>query len=148
MLYLQFYLYENRYVLETKDVVSVTPLLKMEKIQNTPAYVVGLLNYRGKSVPVVDLKQLIFGKDCKNKLSTRIILVNINDENNCKRIFGLRTEKATEVVKFNQEDFQERDTGDNCPPYLGSIIRDNEGILQKINVNYLFKKDVQQTLFK
>ena len=76
MLMLLFHLENERYALESTQIIEVVPLIELKKQPHAPNYVSGVFNYRGQIVPVIDLCQLIQGKSCHTHLSTRIILVN------------------------------------------------------------------------
>lgn len=148
MLYLQICLNEDRYVVSTKHIVTITPLLKMHKIPHAPPYIAGLLNYHGQSVPVIDLNKLISNKNCKKRLSTRIILLNVFSENKKRKMVGLQAERVTEVVKLADDCFQASGICNHSARYLGDITNDNEGLLQVINVNQLLNEDLEKLLFQ
>ena len=62
MLFLQFELGQDRYVLDCSGVVEVLPLLAIKHIPQAPSGVAGVFNYRGEPVPVVDLSALALGR--------------------------------------------------------------------------------------
>jgi chemotaxis-related protein WspB len=49
MLLLLFEIGNGRYALETSQIIEIVPLVNLKKIPTTPAYVAGLMNYRGDS---------------------------------------------------------------------------------------------------
>ncbi len=77
MLFVKFYLDEYRYVLSTRDVVEIVPGIRLTPVPKVPAYISGLCNYRGKSVPVIDLCELFLDRASSKKLSTRIIFIKV-----------------------------------------------------------------------
>ncbi|HKB84336.1 MAG TPA: chemotaxis protein CheW [Burkholderiales bacterium] len=76
---LEFRLAEERYALETRYVREVHPLKNLTPLPCTPAFVLGVVNVRGRILPVLDLKKF-FGLP-ENGLTDlhRIILVGGND---------------------------------------------------------------------
>ena len=76
MLFLTFTVGANRYAIDVTRVVEVVPRVELRKIPHAPAFLAGLLGYRGKVVPVIDLGLLLGITPCRDCLSTRIILVN------------------------------------------------------------------------
>ncbi len=58
--FLIFRLRDSRYAVETSSVCEIVPLLEIIPLEETPAYVVGVINLRGRIVPVADLN-LRFG---------------------------------------------------------------------------------------
>ena len=76
MLFLQFRINQDRYVIQASQIVSVIPFLKMRELSGLPDYMTGVISYRGQSVPVVDLSKLLSGRKSKPRLSTRIVLTD------------------------------------------------------------------------
>ena len=76
MLMLLFYIGDDRYALAARQVVEVISLVELKKLARSPKYLAGLLNYRGKIIPVIDINQLLSGNSYQPYLSTRIIIVN------------------------------------------------------------------------
>ena len=90
MLYLLFQLGEEaaggsasttgRYALEANRVVEVVPLLSLTRIPQSPKGVAGMFVYRGRAVPAVDLCELTGGSAARERLSTRIIIIDYSTE--------------------------------------------------------------------
>jgi chemotaxis-related protein WspB len=76
MLLLLFEIAKGRYALDVTQVIEIVPLVNLKKITTAPAYVAGLMNYRGLGTPVIDLNQLVNGIPYENSLSTRIIITS------------------------------------------------------------------------
>jgi len=75
-MYILFSIGNDRYALDTSHVVEVVPRVELWQIPKAPAYVAGVLRYRGQLVSVLDLCQLMHGQPCPVRLSTRILLVH------------------------------------------------------------------------
>ena len=54
---LEFRLARERYALETRHVSEVYPLKNLTPLPSTPSFVVGIVNVRGRILPVLDLKK-------------------------------------------------------------------------------------------
>ncbi|MEK6210807.1 MAG: chemotaxis protein CheW [Pseudomonadota bacterium] len=76
---LEFRLAQERYALETRYVREVHPLKNLTPLPCTPAFVLGIVNVRGRILPVLDLKKF-FGLP-ENGLTDlhRVILVGDGD---------------------------------------------------------------------
>lgn len=57
MLLLTFNLGDDLYAIPVSDVIEVIPLVQIKPLRLAPPWVAGLFNYRGSSVPVLDLYQ-------------------------------------------------------------------------------------------
>jgi chemotaxis-related protein WspB len=99
MLLLLFEISNGRYALEINQIIEIVPLVKLKKIPTTPAYVSGLMNYRGEGIPVVDLCQLIESVPFDDALSTRIIIVSYPIQNEEDKPLGLIANNVTETVR-------------------------------------------------
>lgn len=144
MLYLQFIVNNERYVMATAAVTEVAPLIPLRKLPDVPAYIAGLMNYRGKPLPVIDASQLLAGCDTALRLSSRIVIVTTNLSNGGSREIGLLLEKATETLEISDEAFVEPGIENPQTPYLGEIALDGEGMLQQISPeNILSMMDIE-----
>lgn len=140
---LLFYVGNDLYALDSSQVVEVIPRVMLRKIHHAPDYVAGLFNYRGAIVPVIDLCHLIQGNPSRSHLSTRIIMVNYAGKDNAKHCLGLMAERVTETL--DKPDTELVDSGlqmDNAP-YLGEMIMDEKGMIQRIRLEHLLS-DSQQ----
>ncbi len=75
MLLLTFTVAGEPYALDVASVVELVPRVPLRAVPHAPAYLVGLLEYRGEVVPVIDLGLLLASTPSGERLSTRIILV-------------------------------------------------------------------------
>ena len=76
MLLLTFTAGPNRYAVDVRRVVEVVPRVELQSVPHAPAILAGLLEYRGKVVPVIELGLLLGTRPSQDCLSTRIILVH------------------------------------------------------------------------
>ncbi len=152
MLMLLFYVGDDRYSLDSRRVVEVVPTVTLKKIHQAPEYIAGLFNYRGHLVPVIDLCHLIQGTHCRAYLSTRIVIVNCqnqdaSDDNGFSQkpqILGLMAERVTETLNKPESEFIIPAIKVDASPYLGEIITDDRGMIQFVRVEHLLPASYQQ----
>ncbi len=147
MQYVKFNLDEFRYVLSISDVVEIIPYVKLTALPNLPDYISGLCNYRGLSVPVVDLSSLFLDRPCNKKLSTRIIVIEATENSSEKKLVGLMVEKATEIVKIEEDSFMDAGVYGDDMPYLGPVTADNSGLVSRIYPGEIFSQIDSNILF-
>lgn len=147
MLMLLFQLGDSRYAIPAREVVEVTPWVRLESLAQTPDYVAGLLNYRSEHVPVIDLCRLVNKQSCSNSLTTRIILVRFSAPDGDTRTLGLLAETVTETLSM--EDIAFSDTGFKVDeaPFLGQAAQSGQGLVRKISVAELLPRQLQLQLF-
>lgn len=143
MLMLVFYIDKNLYAIESSRVVEVIPRLTYRAVHHVPDYVAGVFNYRGNIVPVIDLCRLIRGTPSKEFLSTRVMMVSYSQLDGGTRYVGLMAERVIEAVDKQDTEFKETGIQTNTAPYLGGIITDKKGMIQRIRLEQLFS-EVQQ----
>jgi chemotaxis-related protein WspB len=137
MLVLIFYLGDTMYTMKCDRVREVAPMVKLKEVPHTPDYFAGLFNYRGVVVPVIDLRQLIQGRPCQMRLSTRIILVDYLREDKTPAIIGLMAERVTDAVKKSQDAFVSPGLSMQEAPYLGGFIMEGNEMIQYIDLDLL-----------
>ena len=99
MLLLLFEIGNGRYALDARRIIEVVPLVKLKKIPTTPEPVAGLMNYRGRGVPVIDLNRLIDSAPSADAFSTRIIIISYPLEKTGEQPLALIADNVTETVR-------------------------------------------------
>jgi purine-binding chemotaxis protein CheW len=100
--YLTFCLAEEDYGLEILKVREIIGLMNITAVPGTPAFVKGVINLRGKVIPVVDLR-LKFGLPEKEKSDeTCIIVVDAGEGEK-----GIMVDRVSEVMNIAGEDIED-----------------------------------------
>ena len=104
--YLTFQLSEVEYGLEIHKVREIIGMMKITPLPKLPHYVKGVLNLRGKVIPVIDLR-LCFGlSGIEQTERTCIIVIEIQADDDKMQI-GLVVDAVSEVLNVNSEDVEE-----------------------------------------
>ena len=148
MLFFLFRLGEHRYALDALQIAEILPLVGIKRIPLAPIGVVGLIDYHGAPAPLIDLGQLALGRPARQRLSTRIILVNYPDQEGATQLLGLLAERATEIMRRDPADFVASGIGNDAALYLGPVAADAQGLVQWIQVEKLLTPSVRDRLFK
>ena len=110
--YLTFKLEKEVYGIGILNVQEIIGLLPVTRVPRTAGFVRGVINLRGRVIPVVDLR-LKFGMDTKDDTEvTCIIVVQLNLSNRTLTM-GLIVDEVSEVVNILGEQIQP-------PPEFGS----------------------------
>jgi chemotaxis-related protein WspB len=128
MLVLTFQVAEVPYAVAVRRVVEVVPRVELRAIPHAPAYLAGLLRYRGGAVPVVDLGALMGGPACPDRLDTRIILVGRDGAG----LVGLVAERVDDVREVDEARRAMAGLAIGDAPYLGPIYETDGGLIQLI----------------
>jgi purine-binding chemotaxis protein CheW len=104
--YLTFLLDKEEYGLEIIKVKEIIGMMNITFLPKTPHYVKGVINLRGKVIPVMDLR-LKFGlEEAGVTKKTCIIVVEINNKGNNITI-GIIVDSVSEVLNINTEDLED-----------------------------------------
>ncbi len=147
----------NRYAIDVVRIVELVPRVELRVIPHAPPFLAGLLGYRGKVIPVIDLGLLLNGAPCLDRLSTRIILVNDSpgdqnrgtgptgwsDENpghspkdpvRNVSLLGLIGEEVSDLVDVRPDQVAPAPVQLAQAPFLDAIVQTDAGIVQLIAV--------------
>ncbi|MFH1476551.1 MAG: chemotaxis protein CheW [Verrucomicrobiota bacterium] len=147
MLFIVFKAGKADYALEARRVIEVVPRVALRTCPGAPDYITGLANYRGTSVPVVDLGRLVGGAPCAVYLSTRIILTPYAGGGGQQRVIGLLAETVTNTVEREETDFGQNNVAVPGTACLGKLAVNGAGFIQRIAADQLVPKELEPMLF-
>ena len=100
--YLTFVLGNEQYGLEILKVQEIRGYDAVTKIANTPDFIKGVVNLRGKIVPIVDLRiKFHLGKVEYDKF-TVVIILNLNG-----RVVGIVVDGVSDVMALKEEQIRD-----------------------------------------
>jgi chemotaxis-related protein WspB len=138
---------KSLYALDAGRVVEVVPRVALRPIPRAPAFLSGLLDYRGRVVPVIDFGVVIGEAASLPRLSTRIILVEWTTRDRQARLLGIVAEDVSRVVNADPSQTVSAAMTLDEAPYLGEVIRLDEGLVQLVRADKLVPERVQDALY-
>lgn len=107
--YLTYSLAEEEYgigILKVREIIGMMPITT---VPQTPEFVKGVINLRGKVIPVVDLR-LKFGMEEREYTDrTSIIVVEVESKNGAVQI-GIAVDEVSEVINIKGDDIEDTPT--------------------------------------
>ncbi len=88
---------EEEFGVDILKVQEINRMMQITKVPNAPMFVEGVINLRGRVIPVIDLRvklnmqQVDYGKD------TRIVVIELND-----KTVGFIVDEVSEVLRIPQ----------------------------------------------
>ena len=113
--FLHFQLGQERYSLPVKEVREIIRLCPVTPVPRMPAYHRGVINLRGKIVPVMDLRLRLGLPPAANLERACIIVVQRQLANSPDQLIGLQVDVVEEVAFIDQECIEP------APDFCGTI---------------------------
>lgn len=104
-MYLTFQLGGETYGLEILKVQEIIGMMNVTRVPRTPNFVRGVINLRGKVIPVVDLR-LKFGLESKEDTNRTCIIVVQVARGNESVTMGILVDEVSEVLDINGEQIE------------------------------------------
>ncbi|MCK5579754.1 MAG: purine-binding chemotaxis protein CheW [Candidatus Omnitrophica bacterium] len=108
--YLTFAIGKEDYGIEILKVREIIGMMEVTTVPQVPEYVKGVINLRGKVIPVISLRLKFGMNEVENTEETCIIVVNIDEI-----LIGIIIDKVNEVLDIEQEAIEP-------PPNFGSNV--------------------------
>ncbi len=104
--YLTFSLDEEEYGIGILKVKEIIGMMSITSVPRTPEFVKGVINLRGKVIPVMDLRLKFSMKAIPYSDRTCIIVVEIESQGSTVLI-GIVVDAVSEVLNIKEEDIEE-----------------------------------------
>jgi len=147
MLLLTFQAGGQTYGLDVRNVIQVASYPTCTPLPHAPAYVAGLITWRGCTVPVIDISALLEGTPSRPLLSTRLLVINYPQPDGSSQPLGLLVEKAVETVEPDETRCEPQKVTVPDAPYLNGTAEHDGRLVQRLAVEELLPASVRQLLF-
>lgn len=104
--HLTFQLAGEQYGVDILKVREIIGMMDITKVPRTAVYVRGVINLRGKVIPVIDLREKFGMESIEDTDQTCIIVVEIYYENNSLQM-GIVVDTVSEVLDINAADIED-----------------------------------------
>lgn len=104
--YLTFELGDEGFGVEIVKVQEIIGMMPVTRVPRVPAFVRGVINLRGKVIPVIDLR-LKFGLEAKEDTDRTCIIVSQITRNGHDVIMGIIVDEVSEVLDIGAEQIDE-----------------------------------------
>jgi len=108
--HVSFFLDEEEYGIEILKVQEIIRFAELTRIPQSPPFIEGVLNLRGKVVPVMDLRTRFSMPRAERDRSTRIIVVDV-----ANKVMGMIVDAVSGVLQIEDDQIAP-------PPPMGSKI--------------------------
>jgi purine-binding chemotaxis protein CheW len=116
--YLTFTLQGESYGIDVLKVREIIRHITITAVPQMPAYIRGVINLRGKIIPVMDLRLRFDFPNAANTDQTCIVVVQVKLPNGKATPMGMVVDGVEEVISFNADDIEK------TPDFGGQIAVD------------------------
>lgn len=124
------------------DVLKVREIIRMPivtRVPNTPYYVEGVINLRGKVVPIISMRKKFSLTEAENDKQTRIMVMDMEGE-----LMGFIVDAVSEVIRISGSEIQPSPamvTGGIDQECIAGVINQAEHLLVLLNLEKMFSRD-------
>lgn len=136
--YMTFLIGETIYGISLVHVIEIVNVQHIAEVPNIPPYVKGMINLRGKVIPVIDVRLKMYKEPREYDDKTCIIVITIHDMN-----IGLIVDSVSEVVTAVSDSLATPPkTGMEDAQFLCSIIEQDNKVILNINIEKFLQDDL------
>ena len=134
--YLTFRLMENSYAIGIEKVREINRLKEIAKVPESPDYISGVINLRGKIIPVMDLrKRLQLGAMAATKQSCIIVIESH------QRQMGIIVDSVTAVIDLNSDQIDASPLCANQGSFMQSIGKLDDHLILLLDIDQFLAPD-------
>ncbi len=137
--YLTFALGKEEYGLEILKVMEIIGIMEITSVPQVPEYVKGVINLRGKVIPVISLRLKFGMEEIEYTSETCIVVVNLNGV-----LIGIIIDKVLEVLDIEQENIEPPPSSGVAgkTDYILGIGKVGEAVKILLNIDKILMEDL------
>lgn len=136
--FLIFTIDKEDYGIEIKNVLEIVGMQPITAVPQLPEYIKGMINLRGKIIPVMDVRLRFKKEEIEYDDRTCIIIVQLDEI-----YVGLIVDRVSEVMNISEDEFAEvPEIGSNSKnKYISSIGNTKSGVKIILDCNKIISDD-------
>ena len=142
--FLTFRLAEEEYGIEILKVREINGIMDITCLPQMPHYMKGVINLRGKVIPIVDLRKRMHVKGTDDPRKIRIIVVDVSG-----KITGFIVDAVSQVLRISQNTIEPAPsiiTGEIDADYITGVSKLGDKLLILLDFNNILNKTEQTKL--
>ena len=130
-----FFLGDEEYAADILNIQGINRMVEVTKVPNTPEFVEGIINLRGKVIPLIDLRKKLGMQEVERDKNSRFIVVELGEN-----VTGFIVDSVNEVLRINRE------ITEPPPQSLSSINSEYITSVAKVDDRLIILLDLQKVL--
>jgi len=146
--YLTFNLADEHYGLEIMRIQEIVGIMPITRIPRMPAFVAGIVNLRGKVIPVVDLR-LAFGLESAEVTDrTCIIVVRVERSAGQSAVMGVLVDEVSDVVALADDAIEETPEFGSAidTSFIKGVGRSEDRVLLLLDIEQVLSDDQMESV--
>lgn len=123
-------------------VQEISPMTRITRVPNAPHFVEGVINLRGKVIPVVDLRKILDLDLKPYDMNSRIIVLHIEG-----KIIGILVDRMSEVLWVNKNTIETNPTQTDskvAENYIIGVVNLEDRLIILLDLYKVFNIQVEQ----
>jgi purine-binding chemotaxis protein CheW len=139
--YLTFNLGREEYGISIMKIREIIGVMPVTMVPQTPVFVRGVINLRGRVIPILDLRLRFGMHEAESTERTCIIVVEIAGQTDSRVSVGIMVDSVSEVINIRADDIEN-------PPLFGGRVTDTDYIrgMAKLNGGVKILLDMDRIL--
>lgn len=133
----RFNIGEEVFGVDILKVQEINRMAEITRVPNAPDYVEGVINLRGKVIPIIDLRARLGMEQKEFDKETRIIVVELED-----KVIGFIVDSVNEVLRINKS------ITEPPPPMVAGIDSEFITAIAKLSERLIILLDLEKILTK
>jgi len=135
--YLSFKLGDEEFAAHVKSVLNILEMTRITKVPKSPSYMKGVINLRGKVLPIIDSRVKFGLEEINHTDKTCIVVMEVSIEDQ-KTLIGSLVDEVVSVIEFDKSEILP-------PPSIGSKYKSEfiEGMV-KVDEKFIMILDVDK----
>lgn len=91
----------EEYAINISYAQEIIRIPKFTRLPNTPSFIEGVFNLRGKAIPVIDLKKKFGVDQCERSIESRLLIIELDN-----MMVGIIVDDVSEVIRIDEQSIQ------------------------------------------
>lgn len=138
---------EERFATDASEVVEVVPVVELHRVSGMPEWVLGLGDYHGRLVPILDAAWLVDRPRPAARLGSRVLVLEVSVRGE-RRLVGLQVGSLHGVASIDLGDQAgHRGFRSETRPHLAEVVRLGEQTAQRFVLSRFLEGAAGERLF-
>ncbi|HXE97928.1 MAG TPA: chemotaxis protein CheW [Dongiaceae bacterium] len=140
-----FMLADEEYGVEVLKVREIIRMPTITKMPNVPHHVEGIINLRGKVIPIISMRRRFGLMENGNNIQTRIIIMDVSG-----RLTGFIVDSVSEVIRIHSSEIQPPPSmvtsGGIGQEFITGVFNHAERLLIIMDIDRMFSDDERESI--